>query len=97
MDRRQQIIFWLKQVVEKNLAGINYRAFIFGSQANLNELRRADIDLGLLADRPISTQQLSKINNDIENLPMLYNIDVVDFFAVDPQFKTVVFRNIEWL
>ncbi|WP_419802991.1 nucleotidyltransferase domain-containing protein [Mucilaginibacter sp.] len=97
MKRRQQILFWLKEILEKNLSNTNYRAFIFGSQANLSELRRADIDLGLLADEPISNQQLSKISIEIEELPMLYNIDLVNFQEVDQQFKTVAMRNIEWL
>lgn len=97
MDRKQQIFYWLKEILEANLAGINYRAFIFGSQANLTELRRSDIDLGILGDEPIPTQQLSKINKAIENLPMLYNIDVVDFNEVDERFKAVALRNVEWL
>ncbi len=97
MDRRQQIFYWLKEILEANLTGINYRAFIFGSQANLTELRRSDIDLGILGDEPIPTQQLSKINEAIENLPMLYNIDLVDFNEVDERFKAVALRNVEWL
>ncbi|RYY05754.1 MAG: nucleotidyltransferase domain-containing protein [Sphingobacteriaceae bacterium] len=87
----------MKEILEKNLINANYQAFIFGSQANLSELRRADIDLGLLAEIPISIQQLSKINAEIEELPMLYNIDVVDFQVVDQQFKNVAMKNVEWL
>lgn len=97
MNRRTQIISWLKEILKKNLADISYRAFIFGSQANLPELRRADIDIGLIGNKPILPQHLSKINEAIENLPMLYNIDLVDFNDVDEQFKAVAFRNIEWL
>lgn len=97
MNRRQQIFFWLREILKKNLTNTSYRAFVFGSQANLLELRRADIDLGLMAEDPLSTQQLSKINAEIEELPMLYNIDVVDFQTVDQQFKDVAMKNIEWL
>jgi len=97
MDRRQQIFYWLKEILEKNLNGIGYRAFIFGSQANLTELKRADIDLGILGDEPIPINRLSKINGDIESLPMLYNIDLVDFNEVEERFKAVAFKNIEWL
>lgn len=97
MNRRQQIFYWLKEILKANLTDINYRAFVFGSQANLTELRRSDIDLGILGDQAISTHQLSKINEAIENLPMLYNIDVVDFKEVDEQFKAVALRNVEWL
>lgn len=97
MNRKQQIFYWLKEILKVNLVGINYRAFIFGSQANINELKRADIDLGILGDQPISVQQLSKINESIENLPMLYNIDVVDFNEVDDRFKNIALKNTEWL
>ncbi len=97
MNRREEIFSWISEILQKNLDQTNYRAFIFGSQANLKELRRADIDLGLLSDEQISTLKLVKITNEIEDLPMLYNIDLVDFSAVDEQFKSIAMKNIEWL
>jgi predicted nucleotidyltransferase len=97
MSRRDQIKKWLKVTLAEHLDGVNYRAFIFGSQANRDALVRSDIDVGILADGRISAINLHKITNAIENLPMLYNIDLVDFSDVDDQFKSVALKNVEWL
>ncbi|HEY8782374.1 MAG TPA: nucleotidyltransferase domain-containing protein [Mucilaginibacter sp.] len=97
MKRREQIINWLKEILDKNLSGVSYDAFIFGSQANKTSLSRSDIDVGFIADEGMTSQQLSKISVDIENLPMLFNIDLVNFNEVDAQFKSVALKNIERL
>ena len=96
MERRQQIIYWLKEILDKNLSGISYNAFIFGSQANKTSLIRSDIDVGIIAE-DITAYQLSKINAAIEELPMLYKIDLVNFMEVDAQFKSVALKNVEKL
>lgn len=78
-DRRAQIKQWLKITLEENLRDITYRAFIFGSQANRSELIRSDIDVGILADNAIPAINFVRISNAIEDLPMLYMVDMVDF------------------
>ena len=97
MNRKEQIIFWINKILKKNLAGLNYRAFIFGSQANLTELKRADIDVGLIGEEAISPQHFAIIIKEIENLPMLYKVDLVNFNEVSDGFKTVALKNVEWL
>lgn len=97
MYRREQIKQWLKEVLSQNLHDISYRAFIFGSQANKTELKRSDIDVGILASTPVPFTKLTKINNAIDELPMLYKIDLVDFNSVDENFKAVALKNVEWL
>jgi DNA polymerase sigma len=71
MERRKQILLWIKEVIDKNLSGISYNAFIFGSQANKISLSRSDIDVGIMTDDTITSFQLSNINADIEQLPIL--------------------------
>jgi predicted nucleotidyltransferase len=96
-DRRAQIKEWLKTTLEDNLRDISYRAFIFGSQANRQELTRSDIDLGILADKEIPAVNMVRINWAIEDLPMLYKVDLVDFTQVDEKFRAVALKNVEWL
>jgi predicted nucleotidyltransferase len=97
INRRSQIKQWLKQALEDNLRGVSYRAFIFGSQANKTDLSRSDIDVGILSENSISPVNFIKISNAIDDLPMLYKIDLVDFTNVDEKFKTVALKNVEWL
>lgn len=97
MNRRQQIKQWLKSILDRNLSDISYRAFIFGSQANKEMLSRSDIDVGIIADVNISTEKIVQINEAIQQLPMLFKIDVIDFYNVDETFKTVALSNVEIL
>jgi DNA polymerase sigma len=97
MERRQQILTWIKEAIAQCLPGISYKAFVFGSQANLPMLKRADIDIGIMADKPINTRQLAALHEAVDALPMLYKIDLVDFGLVDAAFKAVALQNIETL
>jgi predicted nucleotidyltransferase len=97
MDRREQIIQWLKTIIDENLSGLSYKAFIFGSQANKAVLKRSDIDIGILAGKDLTAYKLSKINEAIEKLPMLYKIDLVNFGEADPKFSAIAMQNVEWL
>lgn len=97
MERKKQILFWIKSILDKNLSGVSYNAFVFGSQANKTSLGRSDIDIGIVANNEISALQLSNINKDIEQLPMLYKIDLIDFNHVDARFKSVALKNVEKL
>jgi predicted nucleotidyltransferase len=97
MDRRQQIIQWLKAAISENLCGFTYKAFIFGSQANKSALKRSDIDVGIISDEEIPAYKLSKINEAIENLPMLFKVDLVNFKEVDKKFSSIAMQNVEWL
>ena len=84
-------------MLDKHLSGVAYKAFVFGSQANCKELKRADIDIGIMPEGLITDLKLSVICADIENLPMLYKIDLVDFTNADERFKSVALNNIEAL
>jgi predicted nucleotidyltransferase len=97
MERRKQILTWIKEVLDRNLSGVSYDAFVFGSQANRSSLVRSDIDVGIISQSTIQAWQLSNILADIEKLPMLYKIDLVDFKEVDDKFRSVALKNIEKL
>jgi predicted nucleotidyltransferase len=97
MDRRMEIKQWLKNILDKYLSGMSYNAFIFGSQANKPALSRSDIDLGIIADSYISKEKIALIHKDIQQLPMLLKVDVVDFNDVDESFKKIALSNLEVL
>lgn len=77
----------LRQVVGRHINLQDYRAFIFGSRATNKGSDRSDIDIGIEGHIPLSITQLSSIREDLENLPILYSFDVVDFSTVSDSFK----------
>ena len=96
MNRKVQIKEMIKQVIASHLSG-NYNAFIFGSQAGLPELKRADIDIGINAGRPLTCLEESLIWNALEDMPTLYKFDLVDFNKAEEKFKKIALQNIEMI
>ncbi len=96
MNRKQQIKAMIKQVIASHLSG-NYKAFIFGSQAGLPELIRADIDVGIDAERDLTLREESLIWNALDDMPTLYKFDLVDFNKAEEKFKKIALQNIEMI
>lgn len=74
-----------------------YKVFLFGSRIRGDNFERADIDLGIEGPKEISPSIKLKIEEEIENMPTLYKIDVVDFKTVSDKFKKEALKNIEYV
>jgi len=98
MISRKNLIYSVSETVIKEMTNYEFDLFIFGSQANRQELIAADIDLGIQANKPIEPKILSNIKHMLnDELPSLYTFDVVDFSKVDASFANVALENIEYL
>jgi len=75
----------------------SYRVFFFGSRVTGKNTKYSDIDIGVEGPKPVSVGILAKIREDMENLPLLYKIDVVDFTKVSADFRDVALQHIEEL
>ncbi|MEW6680626.1 MAG: nucleotidyltransferase domain-containing protein, partial [bacterium] len=56
---------------------------------------RSDIDIGIEGKEEIPHQKMFHIKEEIENLPILYKIEVVDFKKVSPDFRDVACKDVE--
>lgn len=65
----------------------------FGSWPKGEARPGSDIDLALLAAGPIPLDKLSSIRDDLENIPTLYQIDVVDLDTVGPALKQEILTH----
>jgi len=72
-----------------------YKIFFFGSRVNGKGDERSDIDIGIEGTNPISASIMARIKEEINELSMLYSIDIVDFADTDENFRKVAKRNIE--
>lgn len=97
MTRKEEIKNLIRGVVAKYLPDNSYKLFIFGSQANRQELIKSDIDVGIDAGEKLDLSIISNIHIDLEDLPTLYFYDLVDFQNVRDSFKNVALQNIEVL
>jgi predicted nucleotidyltransferase len=76
-------------LVRRHLPDPAYRIFLFGSRADGSAHERSDIDIGIEGPKPIPPEALSLIQEELEEAPTLYTIDVVDFSRVSERFRRV--------
>lgn len=74
-----------------------FQIFFFGSRVEGKNIERSDIDIGIQGAHPLSSEVLSKIEEEIDKLPILYKIEIVDFSRVSPKFKKIAIQHIELL
>jgi uncharacterized protein len=85
----------LLAIIGKRLDLSKYRVFFFGSRVDGKSFERSDIDVGIEGKKPIPFSTLACIKEDVEQLPTLYTIDVVDFRRTPPEFRKVALTYTE--
>lgn len=73
------------------------RVFFFGSRVSGKSREFSDIDVGIEGWHPLLPGVLSDIQEEVEELPVLYKIDIVDFANVNEKFKNIAKENIEFV
>jgi predicted nucleotidyltransferase len=66
------------------------RAWAFGSRATETAKRFSDLDLALEGERPVEDQTISKLKHAFVEGDLPIKVDVVDWNALDPEFKAAV-------
>lgn len=85
----------LSTIFSKYLDPTKYKIFFFGSRVSGRGNERSDIDVGIESTSPIPPSALLSIEEDLDNMPILYKIEVVDFSQVDEKFRQVARQKIE--
>lgn len=79
----------LKEAENKDFKASNCRVFLFGSRADGTAKERSDYDIGIDCDGALPAITWTKIQEDIEKMPTLFKIDVVDFKETTGRFREV--------
>jgi len=75
------------EVIRQHVPDPVYRVFLFGSRAAGSATERSDIDIGIEGPAPVPRSALAAIQEELEEAPTLYTIDVVDFRRVPENFR----------
>lgn len=84
-------------VIKKNIKAEHYKIFFFGSRANGSATARSDIDIGIEAQDRIHSRIIGNMKDDLEKIRTLNKFDLVDFNAVDDNFKRVALEAVEMI
>lgn len=87
--QQQEVLQELKERVAHMLEGRRYRLYLFGSRAKGEASPRSDYDLALWADPPLDLATLARLREELENLPILQALDLVEL-SWAPGLKAVV-------
>jgi predicted nucleotidyltransferase len=73
------------------------QVFIFGSFASSTDRKTSDLDLGVTWSKKRSARIFSEIYQDIQKLPTIRKIDLVDMELVDEVFKIKAMKRAVFL
>lgn len=83
-------------IVRRHLPDPAYRVFLFGSRAAGSARDRSDIDIGIEGPTAVPREALAAIEEEIEEAPTLYSIDIVDFRRLPEKFRQVARQRIPY-
>jgi len=80
---------------KRNIPFTHYRLFYFGSRVSGRATSRSDFDIGVEAESKIPLYVIEKIKEELEEVPILQKIDLVDFSRVSEDFLMEAKKNME--
>jgi uncharacterized protein len=83
------------RIFGKHLDLSQYKIFFFGSRVSGVSSERSDIDIGIEGLDKVPSDKWIAIQEEMENIPTLYKIEVIDFSRVSDKFKDVAKQHIE--
>jgi len=89
MDKKI-IISEIIKIIRRYLPSGDFKVLLFGSQARGDSYPTSDIDVGILGKNNIPSESMAKILDDIEEIPTLRKIDIVDLKKADSSFRKEV-------
>lgn len=69
------------------------KAWAFGSRATGTAKRFSDLDLVLEGDAPVAYQTIAKLKHAFSESDLPIKVDVVDWHALDPEFRAVIAKQ----
>jgi uncharacterized protein len=87
----------LISILERHINITQYEVFFFGSRVSGTSTERSDIDVGIRGPETVPLSKLGAIREELDHLPTLYTIDLIDFRAASEDFKAVALQQIEEL
>jgi len=90
--KKETIIKQIKKTIRGKLP-INFKILLFGSWARGDALETSDLDIGILGKKKVPWPAMVKILEEVEKIPTLRKIDIVDLSAVEKRFKNNVLKH----
>lgn len=83
----QPILTRIVQVIRRYLPDESHRILLFGSWATLEAAPTSDIDIAIAGATTVDPTVMSKIHEEIDKLPTLRKIQILDIQQVHDRFR----------
>ena len=81
-------------IIRRHLPGEEWEIWVFGSQADGRAHAGSDVDLAVAGPRPIPLTELGEIREEIEQIPTLRSVDIVDLSVAGTHLsQSVILRG----
>lgn len=87
-----ELMTHVKEIIGKYLPGQRV-IYFFGSRTTGRYTDRSDYDFGIDTGNKISLELMCRMKEELERLPTLHRIDLVDFQRVSSTFNDYAKRN----
>jgi predicted nucleotidyltransferase len=78
------------RAIRKFLPDEHWKILLFGSWAKGTSQTSSDLDIGIMGPEAVPWYTMVKILEEIETIPTLRSIDIVDLRSTDERFRSVV-------
>ncbi len=88
LDLKPEELIKVNQILGECIPGIKIQAF--GSRANNTAKPYSDLDLAIMADKPLSLQQGAMLAEAFEESDLPFKVDICDWSTTSERFKELI-------
>jgi len=77
----------------RSILGNDVEVIWFGSWPRGQAQPRSDIDVAVSIGKPIPPERMALLHEAVEELPTLYDIDIVDLSVTGPTFREEILKH----
>ena len=71
----------------------DYTVWVFGSRVSGTAKNYSDLDIVIVADRPLTIEFMAMINDAFDESDLTIRVDVVDWAATSTSFRDIILKN----
>jgi len=76
----------INKIIRKYLSP-DYKIYLFGSWVNKEARSNSDLDIAIMGNKKIDWSIMAKLLNDVDDIPTLRGIDIVDLNSTSEEFR----------
>lgn len=92
IDLTDEQLSLLQTILREHLSHETH-VWLFGSRATGKAKPYSDIDLAIDTGKPLSLDRLAKMADAFESSALPYKVDIVDWHAIDDNFRAIIMRE----